>query len=140
VIAVGATTENRCQAEYSNEGAELDIMAPGGGFDAANSDNPRDAASCDPGRGGREILQQTFSRSIRSFGLPRGFEGTSMAAPHVSAAAALVIGTRRLGASPAPEAVFDRLAQTAADLGPDGYDSRYGWGLLDAAAAVDPNR
>jgi hypothetical protein len=36
--------------------------------------------------------------------------------------------------------VFDRLAQTAADLGPDGYDTRYGWGLLDAAAAIDRSR
>ncbi len=33
VIAVGATTYNGCQADYSNQGRGLDVMAPGGGAD-----------------------------------------------------------------------------------------------------------
>ena len=61
-----------------------------------------------------------------------------MAAPHVSAAAALVIATRRLGSRPSPRAVETRLEDTARDLGPAGYDTRYGHGLIDAAAAIDP--
>ena len=57
--------------------------------------------------------------------------GTSMAAPHVAGAAAILRG---LGLS--PRATVDRLLQTAKDLGPSGYDSTYGAGRLDVAAAV----
>ena len=45
VIAVGATTANGCEAEYSNAGADLDVVAPGGGIDAPNDDNPWDAGA-----------------------------------------------------------------------------------------------
>ena len=65
--------------------------------------------------------------------------GTSMAAPHVSAAAALVIASRR--DRPEPDArprSRQRLKATARDLGPGGPDFRYGAGLLDAARAVTP--
>ena len=136
VIAVGGTTERLCQADYSSAG--VDIAAPGGGYDAASDDNAWDAAHCDPGLGGRDIFQQTFTKSVRRFGLPQGFEGTSMASPHVAATAALVIATRRLGANPSPAAVEARLGATARDLGPPGRDERYGAGLIDAAAAIAP--
>jgi serine protease len=59
-----------------------------------------------------------------------------MAAPHVSATAALVIGTGRLGKHPKPGRVASHLRTTSRDLGPDGYDARYGHGLVDAAAAL----
>jgi serine protease len=59
-----------------------------------------------------------------------------MAAPHVSAIAALVIATKRLGKNPKPRRIAAHLRQTALDLGPDGYDPRYGHGLVDAAAAL----
>jgi serine protease len=58
--------------------------------------------------------------------------------PHVSAAAALVIASGILGKRPPPYLVERRLVRTARDLGPVGRDSRYGWGLLNAAAATDP--
>ena len=73
--------------------------------------------------------------TVRRFGL-RGEEGTSMAAPHVSAAAALVIASRVIGARPGAAAVEKRLEDTARDLGSPGFDDRYGAGLLDAAAAT----
>jgi serine protease len=78
--------------------------------------------------------------SYRRFGLPSGFVGTSMAAPHVSAAAALVIASGLLGADPAPEAVEARLEATSVDAGPPGPDEAYGTGRLDAAGATDPAR
>jgi serine protease len=59
-----------------------------------------------------------------------------MAAPHVSATAALVIASGVLGTDPSPAAITARLEQTARDLGAPGYDARYGFGLLDAAAAT----
>ncbi len=135
-ISVGATTEHLCQADYSNSGNHLDVVAPGGGNDAANDDNPLDAQHCRPDLTGRDIYQQTFVRGPRSFGLPGGYQGTSMAAPHVSAIAALLIATQRLGKNPRPGRVATQLEQTARDLGAEGYDSRYGHGLVDAAAAL----
>lgn len=141
IISVGATTEHGCQADYSNSGPGLDISAPGGGDDAPNADNPADAASCNPARIGRPIFQETFTHdgALRRFAI-RGseYEGTSMAAPHVSAVAALLIATRRLGRRPSASQVQARLEQTARDLGPPGYDTRYGAGLLDAARALGP--
>lgn len=135
-ISVGATTEHLCQADYSNSGSSLDVVAPGGGNDMANDDNPRDAQYCRPELTGRDIYQQTFTRNPRSFGLPGGYQGTSMAAPHVSATAALIIATGRLGENPKPGRVAAQLRRTARDLGEDGYDSRYGHGLIDAAGAL----
>ena len=133
VIAVGATTVTGCQAEYSNSGEDLDLVAPGGGVDAPNSDSVWDADHCKPDSLGRPIIQQTFTRGVRRFGLPRTYEGTSMASPHVSAIAALVIASGRLGANPSPRAVEEHLEATAR---PTDRPDRYGAGLVDAAAAL----
>jgi subtilisin family serine protease len=61
------------------------------------------------------------------------FDGTSMAAPHVSGVAALVFG-----ASPgiSPTQVESILKSTAQDLGKPGYDTTYGFGIPQADAAV----
>src|SRR3954447_2604234 len=135
VLSVGATTQHGCVAEYSNNGANLDIVAPGGGEDARVPGDP----NCRPDeRPGGNIFQMTFDGSVRRFGLPGGFMGTSMAAPHVAAAAALVIASGVLGPHPGPAAVESRLKSTARDLGTGGPDFRYGAGLLDAARAVTP--
>jgi serine protease len=136
VLSVGATTEHLCQAEYSNDGRGLDVVAPGGGADAAIDEDPQ---HCRPtGRPGRDIFQLTFAGSRRRFGLPSGYQGTSMAAPHVTGVAALVIASGVVGRNPTPRAVEERLEATARDLGPPGYDERYGAGLIDAGRATAP--
>ena len=137
VLSVGATTEHLCQADYSNSGSSLDIAAPGGGLDAGVPGDP----NCRPGVAplGRDIYQVTYTnRSVRAFGLPSGYVGTSMAAPHVSATAALVIASGVIGRKPTPSQLEARLKATARDLGTPGRDSRYGAGLVDAARAVTP--
>lgn len=131
VLSVGATTENGCVADYSNQGRGLDLVAPGGGPDADIPDDP----NCG-GERGRDIFQMSLvGGSVRRFGLTSE-EGTSMAVPHVSAVAALVIASGVLGSDPTPAAITDHLKATARDLGPPGYDTRYGAGLVDAAAAT----
>jgi serine protease len=137
VVSVGSTTERGCVSDFSNQGRDLDIVAPGGGADASIRDDPH----CRPDlRHGRDIYQVTLQGGPRNrrFGIPFGYEGTSMAAPHVAAAAALVIASRVIGAKPTPDAIEQRLKDTARDLGAPGPDVRYGAGLLDAAAATAP--
>jgi serine protease len=135
VLSVGATTQHGCQADYSNEGQDLDLVAPGGGADAALEGDPACRPQDPPGL---DIFQMTFSGSVRRFTYPGGYIGTSMAAPHVSATAALVVASGLLGADPTPGAIERRLELTSRDLGPPGKDPHYGWGRLDAARATDP--
>ena len=133
VVSVGATTEHGCLAAYSNDGSGLTLVAPGGGPDA---DLPGDP-NCQPERPGRDIYQETFTgSSVQRFGLPSGYEGTSMATPHVSATAALVIASGVLGPRPTPAQLTARLRATARKLGGGGDERLYGAGLLDAAAAT----
>ncbi|MDP7070113.1 MAG: S8 family serine peptidase [Phycisphaerales bacterium] len=61
-------------------------------------------------------------------------DGTSFASPYAAGVAALV-----LSADPSLSAdeVGDIMAATCKDRGSAGYDTSYGWGIVDAAAAVD---
>ena len=136
VIAVAATTANGCHAKYSNAGAQIDVAAPGGGPDDAPADDDWDRAHCQPGTEGRSIYQETMGADPTRFALRSGYYGTSMAAPHVAGLAALIIASGRLGPHPSPAAVQQLIEQTARDIGPPGYDIRYGHGLIDAAAAL----
>jgi serine protease len=137
VIAVGATTRWGCRSDYSSYGSDLDVVAPGGGV-SARPTTPQEAGLCGTGRWGGWIFQDTFltQGSVRSFGLPRRYQGTSMASPHVAAIAALIIASRKLGDHPDPNVVQAHIQATARDLGRPGFDSRYGWGLANAAAAL----
>ncbi len=136
VIAVGATTQHGCLADYSNNGPQLTIVAPGGGNDADLAGDP----NCHPAEPpGADIYQVTFlGPNPRKFGIPPGYDGTSMASPHVSATAALVIASKVIGADPSPDAILRRLRATATPLGSAGDRFRYGAGLVNAAAATDP--
>lgn len=136
VISVGATTKDGCLANYSNGGPTLDLVAPGGGDDSSIDSEP----NCHPGRSLPPIRQMTFfdPRRPTRFGFPGGVFGTSMSAPHVSAAAALVIASGVLGTHPTTDQLRARLEVTARPLGATRPNPQYGWGLLDAAAATAP--
>jgi serine protease len=134
VVSVGATTEHGCLAAYSNDGSGLTLVAPGGGPDAGLPGDP----NCRPEQpAGNDIYQVTFAGSSpRVFGTPSGYEGTSMATPHVSATAALIIASGVLGRHPAPAQITARMRATARKLGGGGDEALYGAGLINAAAAT----
>ena len=57
---------------------------------------------CDAACPGRPIVQLTYTSGLGVFGYPDSYEGTSMAAPHVAAAAALAHRLRRRRAATRP--------------------------------------
>lgn len=122
VIAVGATQYDGTRAPYSDYGASLDLAAPGGntGLDQ-NGDGYADG-----------VLQQTFKDTPADWAYSF-FEGTSMATPHVTGIAALLISTNVTD----PDDIREALQNSARDLGPDGWDEEFGWGLVDACAALN---
>lgn len=121
-IAVGAVQYDKDLAPYSNYGDGLDLVAPGGNLEVdQNYDGFEDG-----------ILQETFA----AFGIGWGYwfsTGTSMASPHVAGVAALV---KSIHPEYGPDDIRQVLQDTAQDLGAPGWDERYGYGLIDAYAAV----
>ena len=121
-IAVGAVRYDKKLALYSNYGDELDLVAPGGDLDVDQNGDGYDDG----------ILQETFW----AFGVGWGYwfsTGTSMASPHVAGVAALV---KSIHPEYGPDDIRQALQDTAEDLGAPGWDERYGYGLIDAYAAV----
>lgn len=136
-IAVGATTIDEKYAWYSNEGADVDVVAPGGEDCSGSNQLYCTILGINPDKNGDGyadgILQQTFAMGSdpnNSGNWAYYFlQGTSMASPHAAATAALVRGVNP-GLSAAD--VRAVLEQTGRKLGlqPDNP------GLIDAAAAV----
>ncbi|MBD2154904.1 S8 family peptidase [Leptolyngbya sp. FACHB-16] len=116
VIAVSALDSSGSKTPYSNFGAGVDISAPGG------------VLKEDDLSGG--ILQNTINPET---GEPvyLSLQGTSMAAPHVAAVAALV---KSVGIEE-PDAIADILKQSARVISDDQLN-HFGAGQLDADAAV----
>ena len=98
------------------------MVAPGGD---GNQDQNHDGF-------GDLIVQQTFSGNPNVFNY-YGFTGTSMATPHVSAVAALVKANKSSYTNAQVRAAIEN---TCKDLGKAGWDNKTGWGLVNAAAAI----
>lgn len=126
VVGTGAVALDRSRAPYSTTGAHIDIVAPGGNL----------AADLD-GNGFPDGVLSTLADDSSGV-VVAGYDfyqGTSMAAPHVAAAAAMM---KALLPTLTP-ALFDSLLAAGAlsrDLGAAGRDEIYGMGLLDAEKAL----
>lgn len=131
VIAVGSTRFDGARAYYSNTGATLDVTAPGGDDTVdQNGDGFYDGA-----------LQETYCYDWLTLLFLGTYDqfcdvfyvGTSMASPHVAGVAALLMGEQ-----PAltPAQVRTYIESTARDRGVAGWDATYGWGAVDAEAAL----
>ena len=125
-IAVGATRYDETVSYYSNGGPSLDIVAPGGDMTPGLDQNDDGYAD--------GVLQQTHDGKDYGTFIYYFYQGTSMAAPHVSGVAALVI---EYGIASTPDGVREVLQSTAEDKGATGWDPQYGWGLVDASAALN---
>ena len=111
VIGVAALDSVGIKAPYSNFGAGVDIAAPGGSETG-------------------KIIQETINPETgESFF--EGYQGTSMAAPHVAGVAALV----KAAGIKEPDEILQVLKQSSRVVKEDPLN-HFGAGHLDAAAAV----
>jgi serine protease len=131
MVAVGAVGRTLDLAFYSTTGSYVELSAPGG----------------DQRQGGTSagILQQTldldmletYLRPVSQYGPPRAdafayeyFQGTSMATPHVSGFAALLM---QQGLT-SPAVIEAAMKQFATEKGISGRDDQYGFGLINPRA------
>ena len=111
VIAVGATDPCDGKAVFSNFGPQVELAAPG-----------------------------TAILSTYKSGTYRSLSGTSQAAPHVAGVAALLFASQTVtdqnGSGGINDEIRQILIESAQDLGAAGKDELFGYGLVDASAAV----
>jgi subtilisin family serine protease len=115
-------------AFYTNFGLNaIDVAAPGGnaGPIATDPEGGWIYAACS-----RTSLVIPGCRPVTS---ELGVMGTSQAAPHVAALAALLVEDHGFNN---PLDIRRRIQRTSADLGPVGKDAFYGHGRIDAAKAL----
>jgi subtilisin family serine protease len=123
VISVSAVGPRGTLSSFSSYGPTVDIAAPGG----------------DRAQGGNNSSFMVGSLSWNFTSGQQAYvynQGTSMAAPHVSGVAALLLA-REPGLTAAQ--LRARLLDYAVDAGPPGHDDQYGAGILNARNSLMQN-
>jgi len=128
VMAVGAVGRSLTRAYYSSTGNYVEVAAPGGSIRDGGSagliwQTTISGADSDPAT----VIIPRFDRYSET-----GFQGTSMASPHVAGVASLIMtqGVTK------PAAVEELIETTARDLGSTGRDNDFGYGLIQPRAAL----
>jgi subtilisin family serine protease len=130
VMAVGAVGKTGDRAYYSSTGPHCEIAAPGG--DDSLGGGPDFGYVWQSTLNGVDQLPQVLRPRFDRYE-KLGYQGTSMAAPHVAGLAAL-IASQTPGISPAN---IERIIRgSARDLGPRGKDDAFGYGLIQPRAAL----
>jgi subtilisin family serine protease len=126
VLSVSAVGPDGELASYSNFGPTIDIAAPGGDIPDRRDDEDFNF--------GVFSTAWNFERNV-----PAGvfMDGTSMAAPHVSGVAALLLAREP---SLTADQLRARLLDFAVDVGPPGPDEWYGAGILNARNSLTATR
>src|SRR3990172_3106949 len=130
VITVASTDHNDIRSGFSNFGTMMDVAAPGGDSTSTGPLYPeinilslRASGTdmyCSGSSGcGIMIVQDSYYRA----------RGTSMAAPHVSGLAALLLS---VNPSFTKEQVRQAIRGGSDDLGTPGFDEQYGFGRINA--------
>jgi serine protease len=133
VMSVGAVGPSLSRAFYSNTGPHLEISAPGGSSrEGGGSGLIWQATILGADSNPMTIVSPRFDRYAES-----GYQGTSMAAPHVAGVAALIISQGVTN----PAAVETLIKRTARFLGtPDAAtparNKEYGYGLIQPRSAL----
>lgn len=130
------------RASFAGRGSQISLAAPGGfegagppGIFAAFPGNPTELEGA-----GDLLVPGTDCRCRTTFGGDSRFaylQGTSMAAPIVAGVAAMA---RRLNPDATVGDVLRALKQTAARPAGTAWNAELGWGIIDAAAAMNAVR
>lgn len=107
VVGVGSVDGNNNVSNFSQRNESVFVVAPG------------------------EQLTGAYIESDSSY---ISWDGTSFSCVHVTALAAVA---KQYDRSIDAAHFMELLRSSAVDLGPDGYDTSYGWGLVDAGAFLD---
>lgn len=130
VLTIGALGQDERLADFSNRGWGIDLVAPGGG--------PHTPFTVRVARRNiLSLLTSALDPELDPFSVDDDYwrlAGTSMSAPHVAGAVAL-LAEARPGLDPGEVRRLLRLS--ARDLGPPGHDPIYGAGVLDLSALLD---
>jgi thermitase len=112
VIAVASVNSSNQVSTFSNYGSDIALAAPG------------EAIYSTMWAGNTALCPGSDYCAL---------SGTSMATPHVAGVAALLAGFPQFNT---PDKIQAALENTALDLGTPGWDAHYGYGLVQASAAL----